>query len=396
MTFSPPASLLADVRGVLDDVLALRRRIHRRPEVGLDLPETQRTVRDALTDLPVDVRLGRGLSAVVAVLEGARPGKTVLLRADMDALPLAEDTGLPFASEIAGRMHACGHDAHVAMLVGAARVLAARRAEIAGRVVLMFQPGEEGYGGAPAMLAEGLLDDPAPDAAFALHVWPPLPSGVVATRPGPMLASSDVFEVVVTGRGGHASMPHHAVDPIPIACEIVLAIQTFMTRRVNVFDPALVTIAQIAAGTTDNVIPETATLLGTIRAVSEAARTRVHAGLREVAEGIALAHGARAAFTLRPGYPVTVNDAGMAARALAVAAALVGPERTETLAAPIMGAEDFSHVLQRVPGAMLFLGVAPPGDAEPVPCHSNRMRIDEPALATGIALHAALALAALA
>jgi amidohydrolase len=387
--------LLDEARKLLDDTLDLRRRIHRRPEIGLDLPRTQETVLRAIDDLGLDVRTGRRTTSVVATLEGARPGPTVLLRGDMDALPLQEDTGLDFASEVDGAMHACGHDAHVAMLVGAARLLAARRDTLAGRVVFMFQPGEEGYHGARVMIEEGLLDgDRAPSAAFALHVGHRHPAGVVATRGGAAMASGDTLRVVVRGEGGHASAPHECLDPVPIACEMVQAFQTVITRRVNVFDPAVLTVARIEAGTTRNIIPDTATLLGTVRTVSEATRARVLEAVRRVAEGIAAAHGAAVTVELTPGYPVTVNDAGFAGFVLDVARDLLGPERARAMDHPIMGSEDFSYVLARVPGAMAFLGTRP--EAGPAyPNHSPRMRVHEPALATGIAMHVAVALRAL-
>ena len=247
--------LLDDARALLPATVELRRRLHRHPEVGLQLPRTQQVVMEALAGLGLEPRVGKSVSSVVALLDGSRPGRSVLLRADMDALPLQEETGLQFASEVAGAMHACGHDTHVAMLVGAARLLAARRGELAGRVALMFQPGEEGYHGARFMLEEGLLGDAAAgadpvDGAFALHISTQYPSGTINLRPGSLLASGDRLRIIVRGRGGHASAPHRTLDPVPIACEIVQAIQTAITRRVSVFDPAVVTIAHIAAGTT--------------------------------------------------------------------------------------------------------------------------------------------------
>jgi hippurate hydrolase len=390
------STLLDDARALLDDTIQLRRRIHRRPEIGLALPRTQETVLQAIDGLGFQTRTGERTTSVVATLEGARPGPTILLRADMDALPMREETGLEFASEVDGAMHACGHDAHVAMLVGASRLLAGRRASIAGRVVFMFQPGEEGYHGARVMIEEGLLDDgPPPAAAFALHVGHREPAGVVTTRPGPAMASGDTLQIVVRGHGGHASAPHDCLDPIPIACEIVQAFQTLVTRRVDVFDPAVITVARIEAGTTRNVIPDTAHLLGTIRSVSEATRERVLAGVRQVAEGIACAHGAEADVQLVRGYPVTVNDGAFAALVLETAGELLGPERARAMTHPIMGSEDFSYVLQRVPGAMGFLGTRPE-DGPAWPNHSPRMRVHEPALASGIALHAAVALRVLA
>jgi hippurate hydrolase len=386
------AEILEEARGVADEAVELRRRIHRQPEIGLRLPRTQTVVLEALDGLGLDVRTGERTTSVVARLTGGRPGPTLLLRADMDALPLREDTGLPFASEVDGAMHACGHDAHVAMLLAAARLLARRRSTLAGSVLLMFQPGEEGYHGARVMLEEGLLDGGAPPTgAFALHVTHRQAAGVIATRPGPTMASGDTIQILVRGKGGHASAPHDCLDPIPIACEMVQAFQTLVTRRVNVFDPAVLTIAKIEAGTTRNVVPETASLLGTVRTISEATRERVLEGVRRVAEGVAAAHGAEASVEVTRGYPVTVNDDGFAAFVLDTARELLGPERTHEMRHPVMGSEDFSYVLQRVPGAMANLGTRP--DAGPVfPNHSNRMLINESALATGIAMHVAVAL----
>jgi hippurate hydrolase len=310
----------------------------------------------------------------------------------MDALPMPEDTGLPFASQVPGAMHACGHDGHTAMLVGAARLLARRRDALAGSVLFMFQPGEEGYHGARVMIEEGLLDGAEPPTgAFAMHVTHRRPAGVISARPGPTAAAADTLHVVVRGQGGHASAPHDCLDPIPIACEIVQALQTLVTRRVHVFDPAVVTVAKIEAGTTRNVIPETASLLGTVRTVSETTREHVLQGVRRVAQGVAAAHGAEASVEIVRGYPVTVNDESFARFVLETARDLLGPDGAQLASHPMMGAEDFSYVLQRVPGTMANLGTRP--ESGPVyPNHSNRMLLNESALATGVAMHAAVAL----
>src|SRR5580765_1648912 len=308
------AGLLEAARAIQPDVIAIRRRIHRQPEVGLDLPKTQALILEELAGLGIEGRPGAALSSVVGVIEGGQPGPTILLRGDMDALPLHEDTGLDFASEIDGAMHACGHDTHVAMLLGAARLLQERRADLPGNVILMFQPGEEGLGGAKTMIEEGLLDAAVaaggarPTGALAVHISTSYPTGEIHLRPGPEMAATDVIRITVRGRGGHASEPYTALDPIVVAAEIVLALQTMVTRRIDVFDPAVVTIAQITAGTTNNIIPESVFLFGTIRSVSEATRAEVRAGVRRVAEGIAAAHGATAEVDLEPGYPVTIND----------------------------------------------------------------------------------------
>src|SRR5215218_4380245 len=395
------ADLLSAAYNDADRTIGLRRRLHRHPEIGLHLPQTQAMVLEALDGLPVEVTTGTATSSVVAVLRGARPGPTFLLRGDMDALPVQEDTGLPFASEVPGVMHACGHDTHVAMLVGAARLLAERRDELAGQVVFMVQPGEEGFHGARYMLEEGLLDV-VPEApvsgAFALHISSTLASGSVNVRPGPMMAAADQWRMTVHGRGGHASEPHAAADPIPVAAEIVLALQSMVTRRVDVFDPAVVTVAHIHAGSKDNVIPDSVFLEGTIRTLSPERRRDVVAAVERVATHIAAAHGLTLEWEHIAGYPVTVNDAGVAAQVLDTAAALLGERAAALMPAPSMGAEDFSYVLQRVPGAMAFLGACPPG-VEPgtAPAnHSNLVVFDEEPLPTGVALYAQMALQALA
>jgi hippurate hydrolase len=312
----------------------------------------------------------------------------------MDALPMPEATGLAFASTVEGRMHACGHDAHTAMLVQAVHLLHAHRDALAGTVKFMFQPGEEGDHGARFMIEDGLLDaDPKPDAAFALHITPNFRSGAIIGKPGPMLASADKWRIVVKGRGGHASMPHLAADPIVVAFEIGLALQTMVTRRIDAFDPVVLTCARVAAGTTNNVIPETAEMVGTLRACSEHSRELARKGIERVAKNLAAAHLCEASVEVEQGYPVTINDPGFVGFARGVAQDLLGAEHYVQAAAPVMGAEDFSYVLQRMPGCMMFLGVMPDGHHDHVaPCHSNHMVMNEDGMAVGVALHAAIAL----
>jgi hippurate hydrolase len=389
-------------RDLLPDMIALRRALHRRPEVGLILPETQQRMLEALRGLPLTTRLGERVSSVVATLDGARPGPTVLLRADMDALPMQEENDVPFRSERDGQAHACGHDAHMAMLVGAARVLCEGRERLAGRVLFVFQPGEEALHGAQIMIEEGLLDPKLAGEvkyAFAVHQFPTLPAGAVATRAGALMAAMDGFRIIVRGRGGHASAPADTIDPVPIACEIVTALQTFMARRVPSFDPAVVTVAKIQAGSALGVIPDFAVLEGMARSVSEATRARVLDGLRSVAANIAAAYGATAEVQLGvgglPSIPVTVNDADAVARLQRTAAELFGAERVLTMPNPIMASEDFSFILQHVPGAMAFVGTQPNPHEPAQPLHSSRMMLDEQQLATGALLHAAIALSVL-
>ncbi|MFK7917010.1 MAG: M20 family metallopeptidase [Ilumatobacter sp.] len=390
----------------LDRAVAMRRRLHEWPEIGNDLPRTRDEVLASIDDLPVEVTLHESTSGVTALLEGSQPGPTMLLRGDMDALPMPEDTGLDFSSKVDGCMHACGHDTHTAMLSGAARVLSERRDEIAGRVLFMFQPGEEGHHGAKHMLDEGLLDVPAlsdgtaspVESAFAIHMTSALPTGWVSTKGGPLMASADQIRITITGKGGHASEPHRAVDPVPVACEIVLALNSMITRTVDPFDPAVLTIGQIHAGTANNVIPETAYINGTIRATSESTRSKVHEGVQRVADGIAAAHGCSADATIDYGYPVTSNDDAFAEFSLALASEVAGAKATVRLPHPVMGAEDFSYLLQQVPGSMVFLGGTPIGTnlSKVAPNHSNRVFFEESAMTTGMALYAATALRQLA
>jgi amidohydrolase len=395
--------LVADAVGLADRLTTLRRAIHAEPELGLHTPRTRDKIRAALAHLPLEWREGPSTTGLVATLKGgAGPGRSVLLRGDMDALPMPEETGLDYASTIPGMMHACGHDAHVAMLVGAAELLCARAADLQGEVRFMFQPGEEGYHGARFMLEDGLLgaEDgegpdgvPLPDAAFALHVMPNAPHGVFGGRTGALLASADQIGIVVTGRGGHASMPHATLDPMPVACEIVTALQAMVTRKFSVFDPVVVTIAKIECGTAHNVIADTARLTGTMRSLSAASRARLREEVQRLASGIADAHGLSAEVTIQEGFPVTMCDGQAVAFGERVAQDLFGPAGFLRLPDPIMGAEDFAYVLEKVPGAMFFLGVSHEGEEWQHCCgiHSTKMRVDESTMPLGAAYLAGLA-----
>jgi len=381
-------------REMLTLAVDLRRELHRFPELGLHLPETTRRTREALAGLDVEIVEGKTTSSLVVTLRGAQQGPTILLRGDMDALPMPEDTNVEFKSQHENRMHACGHDSHTAMLVGAVHLLHRHRERLNGNVKFLFQTGEEGYAGARFVIEEGMLDAaPAPSAAFAIHISPNIPTGVIASRPGPLMAATDTIHIEIMGKGGHASQPHFTLDPIPVACEIVTALQSLVTRRVEAFDPVVLSITKIDAGTTGNVIPESARLLGTLRSFSEKSRATAREGIERIASGIAKAHGVEANVTLTPGYPVTINDDKFVAFAQGVAQDLLGERGFLKMPAPIMGAEDFSYILQRLPGCMVFLGVAPEGVSHhhAHACHSNRMMMDEAAMANGIAMHAAIA-----
>ena len=382
---------------LLPDMVALRRAIHEEPELGLHNPKTTAKAKAALAGLPLEITEGPSTTGFIATLRGPANGRTVLLRGDMDALPMQEDTGLSFSSRIPEAMHACGHDTHVAMLVAAAKALCARRDRLAGTVRFMFQPGEEGWHGARYMIDDGLLD-PLPDAAFALHVTPNMPSNVIAGRAGPLLAAADRFVIKVVGKGGHASQPQDAVDPIPVACELVTAIHAMVTRRVPAFDPVVITVGRITAGTTNNVIPETAEIEGTIRSFSERARTLAHEGLQRLVANIPQAHLCEGKLELIAGFPVTVCAPDAVAFAKRTAKAAFGEGAWLDMPSPVMGAEDFAYVLQKAPGAMMFLGATPEGGDFRTCCalHSNRMVLDESVMSRGAAMHCALAEAFLA
>lgn len=379
------------------DLVTLRRDLHSEPEVGLTLPRTQEKVLSALDGLPLQISLGDSLSSITGVLRGAGDGPAVLLRGDMDALPVTERTGVDYASRTAERMHACGHDLHTSMLVGAARLLSAHRDRLAGDVVFMFQPGEEGFDGAGHMLSEGVLHaaGDSPVAAYALHVASgALPHGVFGTRQGTAMAASDTVRVTVGGAGGHGSMPHRANDPVPAACEMVTALQTFVTRTFDVFDPVVLTVGAFHSGSADNVIPDTATFDVTVRSFSAAAHATVKDGFHRVCTGIADAHGVVADVDYDERYPTTVNDAEEAEFLARVVHEVHGEERFHWAPQPATGSEDFSRVLGELPGAFGFLGACLPGtDPASAPYnHSPLAEFDDGVLADGATVYSELAL----
>lgn len=390
-------NLLDAARNHSDAITSLRRAIHAEPELGLQCPLTMAKVRAALADLPLTWRTGTSTTGAIATLTGGKAGsdaKRVLLRGDMDALPMDEKTGLDFASTIPGRMHACGHDTHTAMLTGAARILCERRKELTGIVDFMFQPGEEGFHGARYMIDDGLLD-PLPDAAFALHIMPNAPYAVIAGRPGPLMAAADQFTITATGKGGHASMPHDCADPIPAAAAIVSALQTMVTRRFKATSAVVVTVTQIHTGTTHNIIPGDAMIAGTIRTLSTEHRAKAHELINQTVEAIAAGHGVSATCEIDHGYPVTLNDPRAVKLGEKVVRAMGDGTGWSDLPDPIMGAEDFSYVLEKVPGAMFFLGVAQEGDDDwrcACSLHNPRMHVDEGAMPHGAAMLAGCAL----
>jgi len=374
---------IADLTGQL---IAWRRDFHRHPEVAFQETRTSTVVRKFLESLGLPVRLAGG-TGLVAVLEGRPGGKTVALRADMDALPVQEVDGREYGSLNRGAMHACGHDGHMAMLMAAAKVLTARKGEFSGRVVFLFQPAEEKPpGGAMRMVEDGALD--GVDAIFGIHLWQAFPTGRVGIIKGPMLAQSDNFRIVVKGKGGHGAMPHTAVDPIVAAAQIIVNCQTIVSRNIDPLKPCVVTFGTVSGGTTNNIIPAEVILTGTARTFHPAVQALAERRLREISEETAKVFGASCQVEYVPGYPAVVNDAAMVDFAADVARRVLG-EGCLYPCDPVMGGEDFAFYLQKVPGAFIFLGA---GDGHEFPHHHPAFDIDEKALPTGALLNASLAL----
>ena len=384
-----------------DEIITLRHALHQVPEFDLELPKTQQLVLDALAGLPLEITLGKELSSVTAVLRGGRgPGPVVLLRGDMDALPVTERTDVPFISQHLGMMHACGHDLHVAGLVGAAKVLSAMQADLPGDVVFMFQPGEETSGGAPIMISEGVLDAAGrrADAAYGLHVGSAgQPLGMWSSKPGSFMAAADQLHVRVVGAGTHGATPYRGKDPIPVACEMVTALQTMITRQFDVFDPVVLTVGRIAGGTKENIIPDDAVFDATVRTFSEVTRTKVQRTSTQLVEAMAAAHGLVAEVDYEIGYPVTVNNAAEYGFARDTIVALFGADRFRERPNPRCGAEDMSYVLNEVPGVYLNLSACRSADPDAAADnHSPLADFDDSILPDAAALLAELAVRRLA
>jgi len=378
--------LETEIAALTGQLVAWRRDFHRHPEVAFEETRTSAVVREFLESLGLSVRSAGG-TGLVAVLEGRPGGKTVALRADMDALPVEEQGGKEYDSLNRGVAHACGHDGHMAMLMAAAKVLTARKGEFSGRVVFLFQPAEEKPpGGAKRMVEEGALD--GVDAVFGLHLWQAFPTGKVGVIKGPMLAQADNFSIIVKGKGGHGALPHTAVDPIVAAAQIVANCQTIVSRNVDPLKPCVVTFGTFNGGTTNNIIPAEVTLTGTVRTFDPVIQTLAERRLREIAEETAKAFGASCQVDYVPGYPAVVNDARMVDFATGVARRVLG-EGSLYPFAPVMGGEDFAFYLQKVPGAFIFLGA---GDGHEFPHHHPAFDIDERALPMGALLNTSLAL----
>ena len=342
-----------------DEVAEWRRDFHTHPELQYDLPRTSGKVAELLRSFGVDeVVTGIARSGVVGVIKGRGPGKTIGLRADMDALPIAERSGKPYASGTAGRMHACGHDGHTAMLLGAAKYLAETR-NFDGNAVVIFQPAEEGGAGGRMMVQEGVMDRFGIEEVYGMHNMPGTPAGHFGIRAGGIMAASDEFTIVVTGQGGHAAFPQNTVDPVMIAAQLIVALQTIVSRNVDPMRSAVLSVTMMRAGEAFNIIPQSVHLTGTVRTLDEAVRDLMEARLKSVSQNLAATFGAKAEVTYRRGYPVTVNTANQTANAAEIAGAVAGVDNVNTGVDPTMGGEDFSYMLQARPGAFIFLGNGP-------------------------------------
>ena len=384
-------SILAEAQEIQDWIVDIRRRIHRHPELMYEEVETSRLVRETLEGLGISYRWPVAETGVVATL-GNGDGPCVALRADMDALPIHEEADVPFRSEVEGKMHACGHDAHTAMLLGAARLLKARESQIKGTVKLFFQPAEEGGAGGDRMVSEGALENPSVDRVFGIHVWPFVPTGTVAGRAGTFLAATSSVRIRVLGKGGHGAIPNSTFDPVATAAKIVVELQTIISREVDPLNSGVVTVTMMRAGEAFNVIPPEAELGGTLRALTLENLHFIQQRVREISGHVAAANRCTVEVTF-PGndYPPTDNDAHCWNVAQEVVAELLGPEAAVE-APPIMGGEDFAYFLQRVPGVFVGLGMHSEEAGAVWSVHHPRFKMDERVIPTGSALHVAFAL----
>lgn len=380
----------AEAESARGQLTAWRRDLHRHPELGFEVTRTAGIVADTLAGLGCEVRTGVGKSGVVALLHGGKPGPTVMLRADMDALPIQEISDAPYASCVPGVMHACGHDGHVAIGLGAATLLARHAAELPGNVLFVFQPAEEGDGGAAAMIADGAIADPAPAAAFGLHLWNTMPLGQVMAQAGPLMAAADVVRIVLRGRGGHGALPHEAVDAIAVAGQVLSALQTIVSRNVDPQETAVLSIGTVHGGTAFNVIAETVEMQGTIRTFSPTVRETVLTRLRVLLDGITAGMGAKYDLVVNSVTGAVVNDPAAAEIARAAAVQVVG-NTAVSWHPPMMVSEDFAEFAQRVPACFMLLGSANPALGLNAPHHNPRFDFDERALPIGAALLATAA-----
>ncbi len=384
--------ILSLSRKFFPDIVRIRRRLHEHPELAFEEIETAEVVASELAKLGIDVRRGVGKTGLIGLLKGKGDAGVVGLRADMDALPVTEESGVRFASRRNGVMHACGHDSHMAMLLGAARILSVLKNEISGTVKFIFQPSEEkNPGGAPAMIRDGALVNPGVDAIFGQHITTDLPTGKLGFRAGPLMASADEIYITVLGRGGHGAKPHETVDPVVIAAQIVIALQSVITRMKDPLEPSVLTIGSIHAGTATNIIPDSVRLSGTLRTMNESWRKKALALIERTAVGCARGLGGNCRVEVSHGYPVLVNTVEETELARETATMILG-KRSPVHVPPQLGAEDFAYYLQRVPGSFWWLGAANKSIGATASIHSSKFKVDEASFAYGSAMLAAVAI----
>jgi amidohydrolase len=371
------------IAGMRDWLVEIRRTIHSHPELGFEEVETSKLVSGWLEKFGLEVKKGVAKTGVVGLLRGGAPGKTVAIRADMDALPMDEATGVPYASKIKGKMHACGHDAHVTILLGVARFFSTIREQVKGNIKLIFQPGEEGFGGGKLMVEAGVLEDPNVDAIFAAHVFPFLPTGQVGITEGKAMASSDKFTLRIIGKGGHGAYPHVTHDPILAAGHIITQIQSIVSRNVNPLDSAVVSFGAVHGGRAYNVIPDEVELTGTVRSLNPEVREELKSRIEQITRGVVASLGLDYHYEFEYGYPVLINDARMSKLVVSACSKAIGKENVEILQ-PSMGAEDFSYYLEKCPGAIFRLGVRNEKKGLIQPHHNTSFNIDEDVLPFGV------------
>ncbi|HWL92936.1 MAG TPA: M20 family metallopeptidase [Phycisphaerae bacterium] len=387
------SDIAAEIARITPALAALRHEIHAHPELAFEEIETAKRILDRLTPLKnLRIQTGLAKTGIVATLNADKPGRCVALRAEMDALPIEEKTGAAYASNISGKMHACGHDGHSTCLVGAAIVLSQMADKLPGKVKFIFQPAEESGGGGGILCEQGVLGDPDVDAAFALHGWPYMDLGEVGICPGPAMAATNPWKIVIRGKGAHAAYPHRGVDPIVVAAHVVTALQTIASRNIDPLDAVVVTVATINAGTAGNIIPESAELTGTIRTLDADVRQRVVERFCGLVEQTAAAFGATARVDLRWGYPVVVNDGKMSALVADVAREIVGPEKVQENLRPSMGGEDFAYYAERVPAAFWRLGVRRGDPAVQPTLHQPTYDFPDEAIPLAVRMHCEIAM----
>lgn len=369
--------ILKKAEAIKDKLIAIRRDIHAHPEIGMHETRTARIIAELLEQYGIEVKKNVGGTGVVGILKGKYPGKTILLRADMDCLKIAEENDVKYKSEYPNLMHACGHDAHVAWLIGAAVILSELKDEIHGNVKFLFQPAEEKEGGAEKTIDSGVLDNPKVDAVVGAHVWPNIQVGKIGIKSGPLMAASDNFKITIYGKGGHGGQPHKCIDPIAVACEIYMALQTIVSRKVDPLEPAVITIGKLNAGLAHNVIPDKAEMEGTIRTLTYEVRDKIPDIMRSIIEGICLANGAKCDFDFLPYHAPVINDPEITAVIGRAANNIVGHKNLIIIDKPTMIGEDFSSFEEKVPGTFFWVGTYNPEKGIVKPLHNPKFNIDE-------------------